>query len=117
MRGRLLGSEMGSDARRFSAALHWRPRAALGVGLEGRSTIASNATYAGTYDSAGRWHVAKRGSAPDELSELALGTISVEPTPATRATLRLGADRTRNVMFAGGRRRSYVVDVAVRWRP
>ena len=92
------------------------PSASLRVSLEGRSSIYSNTRYAAGYDLNGRWIVRKLSAAPDELREIGIGTLALEPDPATGLTLRLGAGRTRNVMFVGGRRRDWVADLAVRRR-
>jgi hypothetical protein len=116
-RGRLLGNELGPDVKAFGAELRWMPSSAIRVSLAGRNAIFSNAAYAGGYDINGRWIVRKLFAAPDELRDMAIGTVTVEPTPATSLTLRGGAERIRNVMFVGGRRHGYVADVAFRWRP
>lgn len=116
-RGRLLGNELGPDARSFWADLRWVPAKRVEVAVEARSSIYSNALYSSGYDINGRWVVEKRGSAPDELRELAIATVAVEPSSAARITLRGGLERTRNVMFTGARRRIWVADVGVRWRP
>jgi hypothetical protein len=116
-RGRLLGNELGPDAKSFGAELRWMPTAATRLSLEGRSSIYSNAAYAANYDINGRWIVRKILAAPDELREQAVGTLDLEPTPALGVTMRAGIGRTRNVMFVGGRQHAYVADVGVRWRP
>ena len=116
-RGRLLGNELGPDTKAFSAELRWMPSASASFSVEARSAVYSNATYAAGYDINGRWIVEKRFSAPDELREQAVGTVTVSTTPSTSLGLRGGVERTRNVMFTGGRRFSYVLDAGVRWRP
>jgi hypothetical protein len=77
----------------------------------------SSGTYSAGPDSTGKWVVNKRTSGTDELRESAIGTLSLEPTPRAGMTIRAGVERTRNIMFTGGRRRSYVADVGLRWRP
>lgn len=116
-RGRLLGSELGPDAKSFGAELRWAPSATTRLSLEGRSDIYSNARYVSGNDINGRWVVQKLSSAPDELREQAIGSLAFEPTASTILTLRGGLGRTRNAMFTGGRRRHYVADAAFRWRP
>ena len=116
-RGRLLGNELGPDVKAFGAELRWMPSSAIRVSLAGRNAIFSNAAYAGGYDINGRWIVRKLFAAPDELRDMAIGTVTVEPTPTTSLTLRGGAERIRNVLFTGGGRHGYVADVVVRWRP
>ena len=116
-RGRLLGSELGPDAKRFGAELRWMPEAGMRLSLAGQSVVYSNSTYQGGYDADGRWVVNKAVSGTDELREQVIGTVALEPTSTTGLTLRGGVERTRNVMFVGGRRRSYVADVGFRWKP
>jgi hypothetical protein len=115
-RGRLLGNELGPDVKSFGGELRWTPTAATRLSLEGRSSIYSNTTYAGGYDLNGRWRVNKKSSAPDELRELGIATLALEPTETTGLSLRLGAARTRNAMFVGGTRYNWVMDLGVRRR-
>ena len=115
-RGRLLGNELGPDVKSFGGELRWMPTAATRLSLEGRGSVYSNSRYSAGYDINGRWIVSKLSAAPDELRELALASLAIDPDPATNLTLRLGAGRTRNVMFVGGRRHSWVADVGVRRR-
>jgi hypothetical protein len=116
-RGRLMGNELGPDVKSFDAELRWMPAASLRLSVEGRSSIYSTSAYSSGYDENGHWVVHKRSSGTDELREMAVGTLAVDPTPLAGVTLRAGVERTRNVMVIGGRRHSYVADVAVRWRP
>ena len=116
-RGRLIGNELGPDVKSFDAELRWMPTSAVRVALTGRTSIYSNASYSSSYDADGRWVVRKSTSAPDELREQAIGTLTLEPTASAGLTLRAGMGRTRNVMFTGGRRHSYVADALMRWRP
>jgi hypothetical protein len=116
-RGRLLGNELGTDAKSFGATLQWMPAAAVRVAVEGWSNVYSTGTYSAGADTTGQWVVRKLTSGTDELRELAIGTLALEPSPRAGVTLRAGVERTRNVMVTGGRRRSYVADVGLRWRP
>lgn len=115
--GRLLGNELGPDAKSFSAELRWIPAQAMTLSVESRVSIYSNAGYAASYNRNGRWVVEKVGAAPDELREQAIAAISVDHGAATSLTVRGGLGRTRNIMFLGGRRRSFVADIDLRWRP
>ena len=115
-RGRLLGNELGPDVKSFGGEVRWMPSASIRVSLEGRSSIYSNTRYVAGYDLNGRWIVNKVSSEPDELRELAIGSVAFDPDPATGFTLRVGAGRTRNVMFVGGRRHDWVADLGVRRR-
>lgn len=116
-RGRLLGNELGPDAKAFGAEVRWMPAPGTRLSFAGRSVVSSNVLYASGYDINGRWIVRKLSALPDELGEQAVGSIAVEPTSTTGVTVRAGVGRIRNAMFVGGRRHNYAVDVAVRWRP
>jgi hypothetical protein len=116
-RERLMGNELGPDVKSFGAELRWMPAAALRLSAEGRSSVYSTSLYGSGYDANGHWVVHKTLSGTDELRELAIGSLVVEPTARAGVVLRAGVERTRNVMVTGGRRHGYVADVAVRWRP
>jgi hypothetical protein len=116
-RDRLLGNELGPDAKSFGAEVRWMPGAAVRLSLEGRSSIYSTSGYGAGYNDNGRWVVHKLIEGTDELREMAVGTLALEPTPRAGVTLRGGVERTRNVMVVGGRRHTYTADVGVRWRP
>jgi hypothetical protein len=115
-RGQFLGNELGPDVKSFGGELRWIPSATTRLSLEGRSSIYSNSRYSSGYDVNGRWVVNKLSSTPDELRELGLASLAFEPDPSTCLTLRLGAGRTRNAMFVGGRRHEWVMDLGVRRR-
>ena len=93
------------------------PSAGVRLSAEGRSSVYSTAGYSAGYDANGRWVVNKVWSGTDELRELAIGSLAIDPTPRAGVTLRAGVERTRNIMGLGGRRHSYVADVGLRWRP
>lgn len=116
-RGRLLGSEFGPDSKSFAAELRWSPTATTRLALEGRSSIHSNSAYQAGYDINGRWVVRKLFAAADELRDVAIGSLAVEPSMSTLITVRAGVGRTRNALFTGNRLHSYVADIALRWRP
>jgi hypothetical protein len=116
-RERLLGNELGPDAKSFAAVLQWMPSGAMRLSAEARSSVYSSGTYSAGYDAGGRWRVLKVTSGTDELRELAIGSLSLDPNPRTEVTVRAGVERTRNIMFTGGRRRSYAADIGLRWRP
>ncbi|NUO40109.1 MAG: hypothetical protein HOQ31_16075 [Gemmatimonadaceae bacterium] len=116
-RGRLMGNELGPDAKAFGVELRWMPSATVRLSAEARSSLHSTSTYGAGYNENGRWIVNKVDSGTDELRELAIGTLALEPTARTSLTLRAGVERTRNIQVIGGRQYSYVADVALRWRP
>ncbi|MEO5869835.1 MAG: capsule assembly Wzi family protein [Gemmatimonadaceae bacterium] len=115
-RGRLLGEELGPDAKSFSAQLRWEPTLGARLEIEGRSAIYSNAAYAGFYsDSAHRRLVVQKVShTPNELRDLLIASLILQSNDGIAVTARGGAERTRNANFQGGRRRDYVAQIAIR---
>ena len=115
-RGRLLGQELGPDAKSYSAQLRWAPSSGTRLELEGRSAIYSNAVYASFYSDLAntRFVVQKVSHLPDELRDLVIGSLILQTDDAVALTMRAGAERTRNANFEGGRRRDYVAQVALR---
>ena len=115
-RGRLLGDELGPDAKSFSAQVRWDASAGARFELEGRSAIYSNATYSGFYsDSAGtRYVVQKISHTDDELRDIVMGSLILQNDDGIALTLRGGFERVRNADFQGGRRRDYVAQVGLR---
>ena len=105
-RRRLLGDELGPDAKAFGARLTWQPTAEIRLSLEGRSAIHSNAQYATFYtDSASsRFVVQKAARTADELRDR-LGThLLVQSEAGPSVSLRFVTERTRNYDFQGFRR-------------
>ena len=115
-RGRLLGDEHGPDAKSYSALIRLAPSADVRLELEARTELYSKATYSSFYPDAGssRYVVQKIASSPDELRDLLFATLTVQSDDGIALTMRGGAERTRNADFLGGRRRDYVVDIALR---
>jgi hypothetical protein len=115
-RGRLLGDELGPDAKAFSAELRWDPGPAARFTIEGRSAIYSNATYTAFYsDSAQtRFVVQKVSHTADELRDRLLGTMILQTEDGIALTVRAGGERTRNYAFSGGRRTDYMAEIALR---
>jgi hypothetical protein len=115
-RGRLLGDELGPDAKSYSALVRLAPSVEVRLELEARSSIYSNASYAGFYSDPAetRFVVQKVASGPNELRDLLLATLIMQSEDGIAITLRGGAERTRNANFAAGRRRDYVAEIALR---
>jgi len=112
-RGRLLGDELGPDAKAFGAALVWEPTAAARFSLEGRSAIYSNAEYQATYADADsvRYVVSKVSHTDDELRDrLGLSAI-VQSEAGPAVTFRVVGERARNYLFQGGRRTFYAAEL------
>jgi hypothetical protein len=53
---------------------------------------------------------------PSELRDRMGGSLEIQSDEGLALVIRGGAERIRNADFSGGRRRSYVVDVALRLR-
>ena len=115
-RGRLLGDELGPDAKSYSATLRAAPSEKLQLELEGRSSIYSDADYAGRYVDAANtiWVVTKVAKRPDELRDLAVARLLMRLSPHYALTARGGLERTRNAYAVGGRRTDYVLGLALR---
>ena len=115
-RGRLLGDELGPDAKNFGATLRYIPSPQLRVELEGRNVAYSNATYLGFYTDPAQtdFQVRKASSTPNELRDIGMATLVLQPVDGLALNLRAGGERIRNADFNGGRRRDYVFEASVR---
>jgi hypothetical protein len=115
-RGRLLGDELGPDAKAFGAELRWQPDASVRVVLEGRSAIHSLATYRARYVDIDSliYEVYKVSSGPDELRDRLRGTLELHRPDGLALVMRTGMERVRNSFLPGEPRRRYAVDVALR---
>jgi Capsule assembly protein Wzi len=115
-RGRLLGDELGPDAKGFSAQLRWEPSVGARLEIEGRNSIYSNANYTSFYsDSAHtRFVVQKLSHTADELRDQLVASLILQNNDGIALTMRAGGQRIRNADFLGGRRRDYVASIAVR---
>ena len=115
-RGRLLGDELGPDAKSFSAQLRWQPSGGTRLELEGRSAIYSNATYTSFYRDLARtdFVVQKVSHTSDELRDIFFATLILQSDDGVALTVRGGGERIRNWNFLGGRRNDYVAQVGLR---
>jgi hypothetical protein len=115
-RGRLLGDELGPDAKAYAAQLRWTPSPTVRFELEGRNAIYSNASYTSFYaDSAHTQFVVQKVShTADELRDRILGSLVLQTDDAIALSFRVGGERIRNANFQGGRRRDFVAEVALR---
>jgi hypothetical protein len=105
-RGRLLGEELGPDAKSFGARLTWQPAATLQLSIDGRSAIHSNAQYSTFYEDPGqtRFVVQKVSQEPNELRDRIGATVLVETDAGPAFTARFVTERSRNYRFQGFRR-------------
>jgi hypothetical protein len=114
-RGRLIGDELGPDAKAFGARLTWQPTAEIRLSLEGRSAIHSNAQYTTFYtdESNSRFVVQKTGRTDDELRDR-LGThLLVQNEAGPSVSVRFTTERTRNYAFQGFRRTESAGEIGV----
>ncbi|MES2179169.1 MAG: capsule assembly Wzi family protein [Gemmatimonadota bacterium] len=115
-RGRLLGDELGPDAKSFGAQLRWTPSAALRVALDGRTITYSKAEYESYYSDAARtlYHVRKKSFGGDERRDIAGASMLFHGDEAFVVSARVGAERIRNADFGGLTRHDYVAELALR---
>jgi hypothetical protein len=117
-RERLLGEPLGPDAKEFGAEVRWMPVPSVRLGVGGWSAQLSDADYTSFYADAAQTQfvVRKTASRPNELRDRMLASLEVQSDEALALVIRGGAERIRNADFLGDRRKSYVVDVALRLR-
>lgn len=104
-RGRLLGDELGPDAKAFGGRLAWQPTAAFQLGLDGRAAIYSNAEYESFYADADStdFVVRKVSRTADEQRDRLGGFMLLQSDAGPAMSLRFVTERTRNYLFEGGR--------------
>lgn len=112
-RGRLLGDELGPDAKSFGAELGWHPDRGVRGTVEVVSAIMSRADYT-SEQSGDRFDIRRLGPATNELRDRVVVSAVAELGPGWALTGRVGAERVRNADFSAGTRHDYVVDVALR---
>jgi hypothetical protein len=114
-RGRLLGDELGPDAKAFGAQLTWEPTAAARISVDGRHAIYSNAEYA-TFYSGGdstRYVIQKISKTPDELRDRIGTSLLVQTEAGPALSLRVVGERARNYLFRGGERKYFAAELAL----
>jgi hypothetical protein len=115
-RGRLLGDELGPDAKAFGAEVRWQPSPCLRASVEGRSALYSQALYGSKYTDADSVHyvVYKISSGPNELRDRVRAMVELQRSPDLTFVVRAGAERTRNPFVAGTGGVHYALDVSAR---
>jgi hypothetical protein len=105
-RGRLLGDQLGPDAKAFGARLTWQPAAEVRFSVEGRSAIHSNAQYAAFYTDPEqtRYEVQKVSRTADEQRDRIGANLLIQMEEGPAFTLRFVTERARNFAFQGFRR-------------
>ena len=118
-RGRLLGDELGPDAKAFGGDLRWMPAPSMRLTLRGYSAQYSSGEYASYYADADstRFVVYKTSSGINELRDGGIGTLELQDENGLALVLRAGAERIRHADFIpDARRKSYVASAALRLR-
>ena len=113
-RGRLLGDELGPDAKAFGAQLTWQPTAAFQFGVYGRSAIYSNAEYQRYYADADNsdYVVQKVSRTADEQRDRAGAVLLVQSDAGPTLSLRFVTERSRNYRFQGSRHTDSAAELA-----
>jgi hypothetical protein len=114
-RGRLLGDELGPDAKAFGGRLTWQPTAALRLGIDGRAAIYSNADYDAYYVDADstRYVVQKISRTSDELRDRAGASLLIQTDAGPAVSMRFVTERARNYRFEGYRHTDSAGEVAI----
>jgi hypothetical protein len=113
-RGRLLGDELGPDAKAFGAESAWEGVSGLRIALGVRSTIYSRANYV-TIDEGNYFSIRRVGDASNEQRDRIVASVAAPLRPRVEMTARLAGERIRNADFGGGTRRDYAAEVALRY--
>jgi hypothetical protein len=102
--GRLIGNELGPDAKAFYGRLAWEPTAVVRVTLEGSTAIYSNAEYTTLYTDANntRFEVRKVSHTVNEMRDIFGGSMLVQTEGGPAITMRIVGMRARNYLFQGG---------------
>jgi hypothetical protein len=113
--GRLLGEELGPDAKAFGASLIWEPTSAARFTVDGRSAIYSNAEYHATYADADsvRYVVTKVSHTADELRDRIGVSALVQSEAGPALSFRFVGERARNYLFQGGRRMYFAAELGL----
>jgi hypothetical protein len=117
-RGRLLGDELGPDAKSFGAEIGWTPSEERTIGVELRRAIYSSATYTQFYSDPGQTYsvVKKVSSDPDETRDRLMVSIALKPDAFWVLSLRGGYEQTSNFSWiVGATRHDYVAEIALRF--
>jgi hypothetical protein len=114
-RGRLLGDELGPDAKSFGAQVTWEPTAAARLSVEARSAFYSNAEYNSFYANGDSSHyvVQKTSKKDDERRDRIAGTVLFQSEAGPAMTLRFVGEKAKNYLFLGGDRMYYAAELAL----
>jgi hypothetical protein len=114
-RGRLLGDDLGPDAKAFGGRLAWQPTAAVQLGIDGRAAIYSNAEYESFYTDADSTHyvMQKISRTSDELRDRAGASLLLQTDAGPAVSVRFVTERARNYRFEGYRHTESAGEVAI----
>ncbi len=112
-RGRLLGDELGPDAKSFGAEVRWEPGPSTSLSIEGRSALHSKAVYA-SEESGTHFLIRRVGDASNEQRDRAIAMLRLTRGTEWAGIARVAVERVRNADFTGGRRRDFAVELALR---
>lgn len=114
-RGRLLGDELGPDAKAFGGQLTWQPTSEFQLAIVGRSAIYSNADYQAFYTDADstRYVVQKVSRAADEQRDRLGAYMLMQSAAGPALSARFVTERSRNYRFEGGRHTDSAAEIAL----
>jgi hypothetical protein len=114
-RERLLGNELGPDAKAFGAQLTWEPIPQARFSLEGRRAIYSNAEYQSFYAGPNNtdFEVRKVSRTDDEWRDRLGAAVLVQTEAGPAVSFRVVGERARNYLFEGGERRYFAAELAL----
>jgi hypothetical protein len=117
-RGRLLGDELGPDAKAFGVDLHWMPAPSFRLSVTGWSAQYSDAEYETFYENGDstRFVVRKLSSQSNELRDGVIARLELQSDEGLALVLRGGTERIRNDNFTADTRKPYMVEAALRLR-
>jgi Capsule assembly protein Wzi len=115
-RGRLIGEELGPDAKAFGARLTFEPTAEVRLSIEAGSAIHSNAQYTTYYSDPEntRFVVQKISRTADEIRDRLGVHLLVQTESGPSVSLRFMTVRARNFDFQGFRRTDSAAELNVR---
>ncbi|MFI5256016.1 MAG: capsule assembly Wzi family protein [Gemmatimonadales bacterium] len=112
-RGRLIGDELGPDAKAFDLGATWNGSGRTRFALDGRTALYSLSDYT-SLDRNGTLLLQRKGRVVNELRDQLLASMEVSETERISLVVRAGGERIRNADFVPGTRHSYLVDVSLR---
>jgi Capsule assembly protein Wzi len=112
-RGRLLGNELGPDAKSFGLLLRYLPSADARLELEGRNIQYSNNVYAGFYATQTDFEFRKISDRGTELRDVLTGSLVPRTSNSVAFRLKGGGERIRNADWLGVRRYDYQAQISL----